>query len=43
MALGHGKIKFIIAINLFFIVQNPEYFYKPTEKNINNRNKNNEW
>ena len=39
MALGHGRIEFSKASSLFFIVQNPEYFCKPTEKNINNRNK----
>jgi len=31
------------ATSLFFIVQNSEYFCKLTEKNMNNRNKNNEW
>jgi len=37
------KLNLIKATSVFSFVQNSECFCKITEKNINNRNKNNEW
>jgi hypothetical protein len=37
------KWNLTMVTSLFSIVQNSEYFCKLTEKNMNNRNKDNEW